>query len=197
MGLQLSTQSRHPLVERGHDLYETPAPVTRALLKVEPLLQTRRHIWEPACGRRAIIAVLREAGHEVVASDIENYGFPITVPNYWHRDFFLEHVAAASTAIVTDPPYRSAADFVRHALKLCPRVIMLMRLAFLESTGRTDILESGNLARVHIFRNLLPMMHRFDWTGPRPTSALAYAWIVWDRGHIGPPTMHRLSWEPE
>ena len=140
MGLQLSTQSRHPFVERGPDLYETPAPVTCALLKVEPLLQARRHIWEPAAGRGAIVAVLREAGHG-------------------------------------------------------PRVIMLLRLAFLESVSRTDLLEGGSFARIHVFRARLPMMHRHNWAGPRSTSAIAYMWAVWDRGHIGPPTIHRISWD--
>ena len=199
MGLQLSTRSRHPFVERGPDLYETPAPVTCALLKVEPLLQARRHIWEPAAGRGAIVAVLREAGHEVVASDITDHGGPpFTVPGYLDRDFFLECAAPTGTEIImTNPPYHCAADFVRHALKLCPRVIMLLGLRFLESKSRTDILEGGSLARVHLFRDRLPMMHRDGWTGPRATSALAYAWIVWNRAHTGPPTIHRLSWEPE
>jgi hypothetical protein len=197
MGLQLSTQSRHALVERGPDLYETPAPVTCALLKVEPLLQARRHIWEPAAGRGAIAAVLREAGHEVVASDITDHGGPpFTVPGYLDRDFFLECAAPTGTEIIlTNPPFKCAADFVRQALKLCPRVIMLLRLAFLESVSRTDLLEGGSFARIHVFRARLPMMHRDNWAGPRSTSAIAYMWAVWDGGHIGPPTIHRISWD--
>jgi hypothetical protein len=34
--------------------------------------------------------------------------------------------------IVTNPPYKMATQFVTHALTLCRRVIMLLRLAFLE-----------------------------------------------------------------
>ena len=54
-------------------------------------------------------------------------------------------------AIITNPPYMLAEQFVGHALRLCPRVIMLLRLAFLESERRTDIY-GGRLARVDVFR---------------------------------------------
>jgi hypothetical protein len=36
-------------------------------------------------------------------------------------------------------------------------------------------------------------VHRFDWTGPRASSATAYAWFVWDRTHSGPPVLDRIS----
>jgi hypothetical protein len=188
----LATQSkRHALSERGNDLYETPPEATRALLKVEPL---PRYVWECACGRGAIVNELRAAGHQVAASDIANYGVPITC--YWGVDFLQEHTAPAGTELIlTNPPYKLAAQFVRHALELCPRAIFLLRLAFLESVSRTDILEGGKLARLHIFRNRLPMMHQDGWTGPRASSAIAFMWAVWDAAHSGPPTVHRISWE--
>ena len=72
---------------------------------------------------------------------------------------------------------------------------MLARLALLEFERRTNILERGALARVHVFRNRLPMMHRDGWTGPRASSAMAFAWFVWDRNHSGPTTIGRISWE--
>ena len=68
-------------------------------------------------------------------------------------------------------------------MRLCPRVIMLLRLAFLESERRTDILDGGRLARVYVFRNRLPMMHRAGWQGRCAASAIAFAWFVWDTAH--------------
>jgi hypothetical protein len=53
-------------------LYETPRVATEALLEVEVTLP--RRIWEPAAGRGAIAKVLREHGHEVVATDLADYG---------------------------------------------------------------------------------------------------------------------------
>jgi hypothetical protein len=184
-----------PYSERGHDCYETPAEITRALLKVESL---PHYIWEPACGRGAIVHVLRAAGYEVVASDlIDHQGTPpFTPPSYLGRDFLLEHTAPAGTQCVcTNPPYRHAEAFVRHSLELAPKVVMLLRLAFLESERRRDILENGKLARVLVFRNRPRMMHRDGWTGPRTNSAIAFAWFVWDAAHRGPTELHRISWE--
>src|SRR6516165_832174 len=192
--IALSTgTARAPLRDRGNDLYETPPCATLALLRAEKL---PKRIWEPACGRGAIVSVLRAHGHEVVASDLIDYGVPVTAPGYFGVDFLLERRAPEGTqAIVTNPPFSRAEEFVEHALELCPRVIMLLRLAFLESERRSRILDTGTLARVHIFRNRLPMMHRDGWEGPKASSAMAFAWFVWDRGHNGPPTLHRISWD--
>ena len=74
---------------------------------------------------------------------------------------------------------------------------MLTGLAFLESERRSRILDGGKLARVHVFRNRLPMMHRHGWTGNRTPSSTAFAWFVWDIGHSGPATIDRISWERE
>jgi hypothetical protein len=182
---------KHALNERKDDLYETPAVAVEALLRVESL---PHYLWEPACGRGNIVNVLRAAGHEVVASDLVDYGIPITAPGYYGVDFLMEHRLPNGTqAIVTNPPYRLAEQFVAHALELYPLVIMLLRLAFLESERRSRILDSGTLARVHVFKRRLPMMHRDGWTGPRATSAIPFAWFIWDRAHQGPPVLHRIS----
>jgi hypothetical protein len=191
----LVTQSRrHPFAERGHDLYETDPRITQALLRVEPL---PLHIWEPAAGRGAIVAVLREHGHKVVASDIADHGGPpFTPPGYLNCDFLLERTAPAGCqCICTNPPYRLADQFVAHALELVPKVVMLLRLAFLESERRRGILENGRLARVFVFRNRPPMMHKDGWTGPRTNSAIAFAWFCWNSAHSGPAELHRISWE--
>jgi hypothetical protein len=70
---------------------------------------------------------------------------------------------------------------------------MLLRLSFLESERRSPILDSGSLARIHVFRNRLPMMHRDGWTGSRVSNPTAYAWLSWDANHHGPATLHRIS----
>jgi hypothetical protein len=101
-------------------------------------------------------------------------------------------VSSPVGAIVTNPPYKQANQFVAHALTLCPRVIMLLRLAFLESGRRSPILENCGLARVHVFRKRLPMMHRHGWQGPRASSSIAFAWFVWDRTHRGKAELDRI-----
>lgn len=192
----LSTQSaKAPLADRGNDLYETPEVATEALLRAEKLPQ---YIWEPACGPGAIARVLRRHGHKVLASDLVDYASP-DQDERW--DFLMERSLPANVeAIVTNPPFKNAEEFVAHALSLCPKVIILARLAFMESERRRPILDSGHLARVHVFRNRLPMMHRAgrgiaEARKDGNSSAIAYAWFVWDRHHAGPTELHRLSWE--
>jgi hypothetical protein len=183
------TTKRDAIAQRGHDLYETPPEATRAVLEVERL---PRRVWEPACGRGAIVRVLRAAGHQVVASDLVDYGDPT---HFYRRDFLTERRAPDGVeAIITNPPYSLAEQFVGHALELCPRVVMLLRLGFLESERRRPILDNGMLARVYVFRNRLPMMHRDGWTGRRATSSIAFAWFVWDRAHRGRAEIERISW---
>jgi hypothetical protein len=180
---------RHSHSERGLDLYETLDVAVEALLRVEKLPPL---LWEPACGPGRIVRVLERAGHAVCASDIEKYGEGHAVCDF----FEFTALPFACDTIVTNPPYQWAEKFVRHALKLCPeRVIMLLRLAFLESQRRTDILENAGLARVYVFRKRLPMMHRAGWEGRKSNSGMAFAWFVWERGHEDPTTLHRISWE--
>jgi hypothetical protein len=181
---------RYSHKDRKDDLYETPECAVRALLAIERL---PARIWEPACGRGAIAQILRDAGHDVVATDLIDYGYGDA-----GIDFLAERRTPSPVmAIVTNPPFKLADQFVRHALRLCPKVVMLLRLAFLESERRRDILEDGQLARVHVFRNRLPMMHRDGWDGPRATSATAFAWFVFYRDRTGPTELRRISWRHE
>ena len=124
--------------------------------------------WEPAWGRGSIVNVLRAHGHEVVASDLVNHSVPVTPsgyyglvtpPGYYGVDFLLEWKAPdGCECIISNPPFKLAEEFAAHALMLCPRVVMLLRLAFLESERRREILEGRGLARVHVFRRRLRMM---------------------------------------
>ena len=182
----------HPQDQRGHDLYPSPMAAVEALLRVERIPSL---VWEPAAGRGAIAQVLRDAGHTVVCSDIVERCFPLDLVGD-----FLEHQSAPSGAecIVTNPPYNRKLlnEFVAHALDLAPQVMMLVRLSFLESTGRSEILESRGLVRVHVFRERLQGMHRDGWTGKKASGQIAYCWCIWQRGYLGPVIQDRISIHP-
>jgi hypothetical protein len=179
----------HGYAERGRELYETPAIAVEALLRVETLPLT---VWEPAAGQGAIVRVLRAHAHIVITSDVVPYGFLLDFVG----DFLTTVLPPKGCgAIVTNPPYQHAEQFARHALDLVPNVYLLLRLAFLESLRRTDILERRGLARVHVFRKRLPMMHRAGWTGPRASSAIPFAWFVWSAEHRGSVIIDRIGGE--
>jgi hypothetical protein len=146
-------------------------------------------VWEPAAGDGNIVTVLRDNGIPVIASDIERYSFDL----HFVGDFLQQTQApVATTVLVTNPPYRLAAQFAEHALTLVPDVYLLLRLAFLESVGRTELLEHSGLRRVLVFRKRLPRMHRAGYDGPRASSSMAFAWMCWRRGYEGSTTLARI-----
>ncbi len=191
-GLSSGTGNKRAALNlRKDDLYESPPEAVTALLRAE---DRPANIWEPACGPGVIVRTLRASGHHVLATDLVDYQSPDQDRHGW--DFLLEQqLPAGVQAIITNPPFKNAGEFVAHALRLCPKVMMLLRLAFLESDRRTPILDSGHLARVHVFRKRLPMMHLHGWEGKHSNSGMAFAWFVWDREHTGPTELRRISWE--
>lgn len=163
------------------DFYPTPPEGTEALLSVEAFTGP---IWEPACGDGAISKVLEAHGHEVVSTDLvdRGYGDP-------RVDFLMEWTPRAPN-IVTNPPFKMVAPFMRKALSLSTgKVAMLLRLACLEGTERGEIFASSPLARVWVFRRRLTMT-RGNYEGDvKQGGMLAFAWFVWEHGHDGPPTL--------
>jgi len=179
---------RTPIYEHRGDCYDTPEVAVRALLKHVKL---PRMIWEPACGTGNIVRLLRQRGHFVIATNLNDRGCPDSISRI---DFLLPNQSANIEAIVTNPPFSLAEAFVEIALERAPLVVMLLRLAFIESERRSRILDGGMLARVLVFANRLPMMHRAGWEGRKANSGMAFAWFIWNAKHHGPTTIERIRW---
>jgi hypothetical protein len=185
--------SRHALKERGNDLYETPDVATLTLLRVEPMAS---RIWEPAAGRGAIARHLMAAGHHVTMTDLVAYeGADAGITS--GVDFLMERRAPEGVeAIVTNPPYKLSDQFIRHALTLVPRVIVLLRLMALEGANRSDLID-GHLTRVWAGIERLPMMLREGWEGAKiGNSGAPFAWFVFDAAPRGEAAieLRRMSW---
>jgi hypothetical protein len=186
---------RHTAADRGPELYETPPEATHALLAHEMLPQ---RLWEPAAGRGAIVRVLRAAGHTVLSTDLHDH--PGAEP--WDVDqtglHFLKPLKGIPEigAIVTNPPFSLAQEFVDRSLQYAPMCCMLLRLVFLESESRHDWFKRVGLRRVHVFSNRLPFMHRDGWSGPRSTSTTAFAWFIFNRDWKGEATLNWIRWRP-
>ena len=89
------------------DKYSTPAWCALALLPHLPPIGGNEVIWEcTSRGDSEIANVLRGAGHSVFESDITT-----------GTDFLLS-ADQRYRAIITNPPYDQAEDFIRHALRL-------------------------------------------------------------------------------
>lgn len=187
--------------ERGLDFYATPFEAIEALMEHEVLPPV---IYEPCCGNGAIVLPLREAGHTVIASDIVERGCPDSQAEI---DFLQTKEAPFGVeAIVSNPPFAKAEQFIHHALYNLhiPKVWMLLRLAFLEGGNlnsykgkcRRAVLDNGHLAKVLLFRKRLPMIHREGWTGKKHSnSGMPFAWVGWSLNHTGPIVFERIAWK--
>jgi hypothetical protein len=198
MAGQQRIRVKHAQKDRGLDFYQTHPIAVRALLAHERL---PHGLWEPHCGLGGIAEVLFDAGHAVYCSDITNRGYP----QQSSTGDFLKSTRCPQgvDGIIMNPPFAWAAQHVRHALSICPYVVALLRLSFLEAgnvkteSGRARLwcLDRGHLARVHVFRERLPFMHRHGWEGKKSTSNVPYAWFVFDGDHNGPTEVRRISWK--
>lgn len=164
-----------------------------------------RTIYEPCCGNGAIALPLREAGHIVIAKDLVDRG----CPNSENDIDFLQTTEAPPEieAIVSNPPFAQAEQFIYHALYnlRIPTVWMLLRLAFLEGGNlnsykgkcRRAVLDNGHLAKVLLFRKRLPMIHREGYTGKKNSnSGMPFAWFKFDLANQSPCQLERISYKP-
>lgn len=182
--------------ERAYDLRETPPEATRALIRTGEL-DKYRVLFEPCAGKGAISRVLKGGGWRVVALDLIAYpGADKDVEP--DRDFFAPINTVYLEAIVTNPPYRWADDFIRRGLELGLPVFVLLRLMALEGAGRSDIMQ--HLHHVYIGIERLPMMHRPGWKGKKlKQGAMPFGWFCFlpEKNRDGYFSASRISWREE
>jgi hypothetical protein len=163
------------------DFYRTPEEAVIALLKVEDFEGV---IWEPACGDGAISKVLADYGNYVVSSDIHDYGFG-TVVDFLNTNEIVDH-------IVTNPPFKHAQAFVEHALSSTNgKVVMLLKLSFLEGQKRASFFLRTPLKNVWVFSKRLQLHRNGEAEAYKNGGMIAFAWFVWEHGYEGRP---QIGW---
>jgi hypothetical protein len=154
---------------KERDCYETPAWVTEALLPHLP--PPTVCIWEPACGSGKMVRVLKDAGHQVRATDIVD-GCDFLQQKEGHTDW-----------IITNPPYVDALAFIEHALCLGDHVAMLLRTDFDHAKTRQHLFGVG-------FEKKIVLTKRIKWFEESTGSpSFNHAWFIWSHAHKGPPTL--------
>lgn len=158
------------------DFYPTPAEVTQALLD---LLQLPKHvrIWEPACGDGVMVRTLKENGYEnVIASDLRHTGYGIG-----GFDFLKRTLIDNPDAIITNPPFNVADQFIYRAVNSAPVVAMLLKSNYWHTKNR-----------LALYREMPPTgIHPITWRpaflekerGKNPL--MDVMWCVWERDKIG------------
>lgn len=167
------------------DWYCEPPWCVDALLKVEPF---EGLCWDPACGGGNIPRQLEAAGLLVHSSDIADRGWGAT-----GVDFLKITERDDSANIICNPPYGIIQPWIDHALSLVTsKVVVLARLAFLEGQARREWFKAKPLARVWVSSKRISMPPGGKDV-PAKGGTIAYAWFVFEHGHVGAPT---LGWLP-
>ena len=183
-------QSSHDHEARGVDAYFSPPEAVWSLLAIEAGHLPKR-IWEPAAGDGAIVKPLLDAGYQVTATDLMDYGLE---PCASGVDYLQAARRPGIEGVVTNPPYRLAVDFAEKALSEVPYLALLLRTNFLESTARLPFFRRHPPARIWISSRRLPMMHRHGWQGPRAPSNTCFAWFIWDGAGGARPVVDWFDW---
>ena len=161
-------------------LHATEPAATDWLCKLEHF---KNPILEPACGQGHISERLKAYGYDVVSRDLIDRGYGEVA------DFLYMNNEKWSGDIITNPPYRYAAEFVEQALNMVGeghKVAMFLKLTFLEGKGRKKLFDKYPPLRIWVSRSRLKCAINgdFDSIG---SSATAYAWFVWEKGYKGYP----------
>ncbi len=94
--------------------------------------------------------------------------------------------------IITNPPYKYAAEFVEHALDLIPegqRVAMFLKLTFLEGEKRRALFQVNPPARIYVFTNRINCALNGNEAEFKKSSAVCYAWFIWVKGNKAKPVI--------
>lgn len=125
-------------------------------------------------------------------SDIVDRGYPDTfILNFLHNTETNKQVD-----IITNPPYKYAQEFVEKALQCVAdghKVAMFLKLTFLEGKKRKKLFEHNPPVRIYVSSSRLNCVKNGDFTLKTPSSAVAYAWYVWEKGFTGKPTIEWIN----
>ena len=185
---------------KERDFYPTEPWVTRALLAavdfraLSGLFCSQTLIWEPACGDGRMAEPIRAAGYDVVASDIADYGYAAPCLDFLDPEALTALTGGGELrpvqAIVTNPPFDLALQFIRRALDLTKpasgKVAILQRHEFDAPKSNHPLFGPPFAAKLVLPRR--PKWSDDDKASPR----FPYAWYVWDWTHSGPPVLRYL-----
>lgn len=159
------------------DFYATSPEAAEYLIKIEDL---HRNIWECACGKGHLSKVFVDHGFSVKSTDLIDRGYGNGGVD------FLETTDVWQGDIVTNPPYKHAEDFIRHALEIVPdgsKVCMFLKIQFLEGKARKKLFAEYPPKRIWVSSSRIKCGMNGEFS--ESASMMALAWYVWEKGYIG------------
>lgn len=191
--------SNHVEEEREiNDYYATHYKATEMLCDLETF---SKDILEPCCGEGHISKTLEARGYNVESMDLIDRGYGRGGID------FLQYNNKVDKDIITNPPYSMAKEFVEHAMEIVTeghKVAMFLKLTFLESSGRKEMFRKYPPKKIWVSSSRIPcgkngdfyqrdkdgnIKYNKDGTPKEVSSAVCYAWFIWEKGYQGPITV--------
>lgn len=137
---------------------------------------------------------MKQHGYIVVSTDIIDRGYGCAF-TFWKQDFLSYEDTNVECDIITNPPYKLAQEFVEKALDLVEdgrKVAMLLKLTFLEGIKRNKLFKENPPKKVWVFSKRIKCAKNGEFE-KYPSSAIAYAWFVWEKGYKGPIILDHID----
>lgn len=186
--------SNHTKDERQEDdYYATDPKAIDELLKYETF---KHEIWEPACGEGHLSNRLEYYGYDVFSSDLVDRGYEGLNATWDFLKGFDGKTGVYETSrdIITNPPYKYCTEFILQALDAVReggKIAMFLKLTTLESQKRYDLIFSKNPPKaIYVFVKRIECAKNAEFKG---TSAVCYAWFVWEKGFKGDPIIKWIN----
>ena len=171
----------------SNDFYATEPKAVELLLEKESFTDT---VWEPAVGQGHIANVLKRHDYKVISSDLIDRGYEETKV----LDIF-DFKELNTHDIITNPPYKIARELIEHLIEHTTkgaRIAMFLKLTFLESQSRRKFFKKYPPKTIYVASGRLNCAKNGDFEKYR-SSAVAYAWFVWEVGYEGKPSVEWIN----
>lgn len=175
--VQLGASNHSDTEREKNDYYATDPSAIDDLLKVETF---NKNIWECACGEGHLSNRLKEYGYKVYSTDLIDRNYQDELVD------FLCNERKFAGDIITNPPYKYCSEFILKALDTIPvgnKVAMFLKLTTLEGQKRYEEIYSKYPPKtIYVYSKRKQCAKNGIFKG---TSAVCYAWFVWEKGFIG------------
>lgn len=169
------------------DFYATPDIAVEKLFEIcgKHNIRLPNLIMEPSVGSGNIAEVLKKHGHQVTGFDIVDRRWPGTIV----KDFLtVDERPEEPMAIVANYPYKYVAEHTFHSLQLLRNgeyLCSLAKIQFLETEKRRKLFDEYPPKFCFVFSKRIGCLN--NGLSPKNSSAVCYAWFIWEKGFDGYP----------
>lgn len=174
----------NPLADREiNDFYATNPKAMEIALPCLKDIGLSKNIWECACGMGHLSEVLKDNGYIVKSTDLVDRGYGqggvdfLKVQDLWNGD------------ILTNPPFKLAEEFVKHAMELIEdgnKAIFFLKIQFLEGKARKSMFKKYPLKQLIVYSERQKCAKNAEFEKYNATTQ-CYAWFVFQKGYKEPP----------